>query len=133
MGSGTIHKRLPVAPRRGNSSSGFLLLIAFLRHSIELFTLENQQCHKESSYHFSFFSRDDTVGTCLPPDSLHTPDCSTTCTWLSLHDCWEGSGISPQTLESRLMLFLLHAEPTASAGHVHQCVSDVHVAPPNAR
>lgn len=53
MGFRTIHKRLPVAPRRENSLSGFLLLIAFVQHSIELFTLHHQQCQDGSSYHIS--------------------------------------------------------------------------------
>lgn len=53
MGFRTIHKRWPVAPRRETSLSGFLLLIAFVQHSIELFTLHHQQCHEGSSYHVS--------------------------------------------------------------------------------
>lgn len=54
MGFKTVHKHLAVAPRRENSLSRFLLLIAFVEDSIALFTLEILNATKGPPIAFRF-------------------------------------------------------------------------------
>lgn len=122
MGFRIIHKRLPVAPRQENSLSGFLLLIAFVQHSIELFTLHHQQCQEGFSYHVSP-GVTLWVLVLIPNASILMifAQCALGCHSLTVREEEEFSpkhiGIQTDTW------LLLHPESTTSTGRVHKWFS----------
>lgn len=101
MGFRTIHKHLPVAP----SLRGFLLLIAFVQHSIELFTLHHQQCHEGSSYRVSLgVTQWVPVFIPNPPLLMILAQCALGCHGLTVREEEEFPPEHIGILESRLTL-----------------------------